>query len=355
MWNDKPPDIHVERLLFRLTHGLPGSGKSKLIAWLKQYFDEVWQWAQGKQYAIVAPMNTMADNIGGTTIHSFGRIPFKDKRGMVIHPGKNTETSASIFADDPWHELRFVLLDEVEACGVSIFGRLEESLRANVPSSNSAYQALQKKDLHPDRVRSIAFAGVNMLCFGDFWQLDPTGDTSFMSNPTRIPGSAIVDRTMAMFWQREGPRRDNLHLQEWTGKHRVWELSENLRSGEDVWFSEVLDQCRVGQLSEENYNFLHGLPTRAAVTFWYHRREEETSWHECMKCTPTRPCEHCRTETIRRNRWLNMHDDPSGAATKLAAPKFRNCILVTPFNKAVFQFAIHRAQTFAASRGEPLF
>ena len=74
-----------------------------------------------------------------------------------------------------------------------------------------------------------------------------------------------------------------------------------------------------------------------------------------MKCIPTRPCEHCQTETMRQHRWLNMHDDPSGAATKLAAPKFRNCILVTPFNKAVFQFAIHRAQTFAASRVEPLF
>ena len=32
-----------------------------------------------KQYAIIAPMNTMADNIGGNTMHSFGRIPFKDR------------------------------------------------------------------------------------------------------------------------------------------------------------------------------------------------------------------------------------------------------------------------------------
>ena len=50
-----------------------------------------------------------------------------------------------------------------------------------------------------------------------------------------------------------------------------------------------------------------------------------------------------------------MHGDPAGAATKLAAPKFANCVLVTPFNKTVFQFAIHRAQTFATSKGEPLF
>ena len=41
VWRDKAPDIHVERHLFRLIHGLPGSGKSKLIAWLIQYLDEV--------------------------------------------------------------------------------------------------------------------------------------------------------------------------------------------------------------------------------------------------------------------------------------------------------------------------
>ena len=76
---------------------------------------------------------------------------------------KNTETKVSIFADDPWHELRFVLIDEVEACGVSIFGRQEESLRVNTPSSNSAVQALQKKGMHPDRDRSFAFGGVNIL------------------------------------------------------------------------------------------------------------------------------------------------------------------------------------------------
>ena len=194
-----------------------------------------------------------------------------------------------------------MLIDEVEACGVSIFGRLEESLRVNAPSSNSAIQVLQKKDMHPDRDRSFAFGGFNILCFGDFWQLDPTGDTSFMSNPTRIQGSAIVDRTMTMFWLREGALRNNWHLQEWSGKHRVWELSENICSGEDVWFSQVLDQCRLGQLSEQNYNFLHGLPTQGAVTFWYHRREESAWLHEALACTLAKPCEECLTETLHRD------------------------------------------------------
>ena len=87
-------------------------------------------------------MNTMADNIGGSTIHSFGRIPFKDKRGAIIQSGSSSEVGGSIFTGEEYHELRFLLLDEIEAVGVTLFGRLEESLRLNVPRTSST-EALQ--------------------------------------------------------------------------------------------------------------------------------------------------------------------------------------------------------------------
>ena len=108
-------------------------------------------------------------------------------------------------------------------------------------------------------------------------------------------------------------------------------------------------------MKEENYNFLHGLPTRTVIAFWFHRRKEDKSWHRRMVCSLQSPCEDCTTERRRRNRLLNIEKDPKGAAAKMAEPRFRNCVLITPFNKAVFQFSIHRAQTFALSMGEPLF
>ena len=52
---------------------------------------------------------------------------------------------------------------------------------------------------------------------------------------------------------------------------------------------------------------------------------------------------------------LNMQEDPEGAAVRMADPRFKDCVLITPFNKAVFQFSIHRAQTWARSMGQPLF
>ena len=129
--------------------------------------------------------------------------------------------------------------------------------------------AVMTRPQHSDRKRQVSFAGVNVLCFGDFWQLVPTGDASFMSSPKKSTGKPHADRTLTMFWRRALPEDEhNDHLQSWHGHSRVWELSQNLRSGEDEWFSEVLDQCRVGDLKEENYNFLHGLPTGAPITFW---------------------------------------------------------------------------------------
>ena len=49
-------DSHWEPL-FRMIHGLPGSGKSKLLLWLRTYFEEVWQWTGGVQFQFVAPLD----------------------------------------------------------------------------------------------------------------------------------------------------------------------------------------------------------------------------------------------------------------------------------------------------------
>ena len=44
----------------------------------------------------------------------------------------------------------------------------------------------------------------------------------------------------------------------------LFELNENKRNGGDAWLAAVLDECRAGALSWENYNFMHGYPTLLA-------------------------------------------------------------------------------------------
>ncbi len=82
--------------LLRLIHGLPGSGKSELLRWIRSYFEEVWMWGYGDEFCFLAPLNTMACQIGGDTVHSWGRIRFMDRRGMIIAPKEsdNRETPA---------------------------------------------------------------------------------------------------------------------------------------------------------------------------------------------------------------------------------------------------------------------
>ena len=79
--------------LLRLIHGLPGSGKTQVLRWLQSYFEEVWSWTLGLEFVFTAPLNSMASNIQGSTIHSWGGITFKDRRGTLINCQQNSKDS----------------------------------------------------------------------------------------------------------------------------------------------------------------------------------------------------------------------------------------------------------------------
>ena len=189
--------------------------------------------------------------------------------------------------------------------------------------------------------------------------MDPAWDVAIMSNldPSKKSGDPRVDLTLDMFWY-SGENK----VQAWRSgrdgaarRARAWGLSTNMRSGEDERLSTVLNECREGKLSEANYNFFHGLPTTAPIGFWYHRRKESREWHAERACGWGRERSDCTQGQKRRNRWLNVEADPLSAAEKLADDRFKKCVLITPFNKAVLQRSIHRARTSASAKREQLF
>lgn len=61
----------------RLVHGLPGSGKSQLLKWIRNYFEVVWERENGVHFVFLAPLNSMATGVSGQTLHSWGGIAFK--------------------------------------------------------------------------------------------------------------------------------------------------------------------------------------------------------------------------------------------------------------------------------------
>ena len=84
--NETRGSAHWEPL-FRLIHGLPGSGKSQLLKWIRNYFEAVWSWEHGVHFIFLAPLNSMATDISGQTLHSWGGINFKKSSGLSVGSG----------------------------------------------------------------------------------------------------------------------------------------------------------------------------------------------------------------------------------------------------------------------------
>ena len=84
--------------------------------------------------------------------------------------------------------------------------------------------------------------GYNFVFFGDWWQLAPITDTPLF-NPPQPETPLHIKSMLDIFWS-------NSH----NSIQRTWELTEQLRC-EDTWYHKVLQECRMGALSEEQYNF----------------------------------------------------------------------------------------------------
>ena len=93
-----------------------------------------------------------------------------------------------------------------------------------------------------------AFGGINLVMCGDFWQLHPVSGIFLASDFTEISPGRARD-ALTLFWE-DG--RDSIR--------NFWELTELMRC-DDIWYNTVLEQCRGGCLSLQQYCYFHGLPT----------------------------------------------------------------------------------------------
>ena len=94
-----------------------------------------------------------------------------------------------------------------------------------------------------------AFGGVNIVMFADFWQLHPVTGAYLCNDPTMLPTHGLASNAMTLFWESG---RDTVR--------GFTELDELMRC-QDAWFNNVLKQCRDGYLQDDDYCYLHGLPT----------------------------------------------------------------------------------------------
>ena len=195
--------------MFDRVHGIPGSGKSALISWVREMFEEVMQWKHGVQFVCLAFQNAMAAHIDGATIHHWSGIPVADTEGSTT-TRDNSKLSAKC------QTLRFILIDEISMIAAQLFGQLELVVR----------KVIRKRSIYKKRPDGTErpFGGVNVLLFGDWWQIKPVSGTALFANPDSAP-SEEARHGLQMLWGQQP-----------NAIHKCWELRTPMRC-DDIWFN----------------------------------------------------------------------------------------------------------------------
>ena len=263
-------------------HGLPGSGKTQVMLWLADYFETVWSWTKGRHFVYLAPLNSMAARIGGSTVHSWGEIPWiKDGPTGSMAMGARRAYVRDVSTMASKCELvRWVFIDEAEAVGGENMGALEH---------NTAEAGMKRLYKYRGRIETPVnlrpFGGINVGFFGDMWQLPPVRQRSICSNPFRELNNHHAKKMTAFFWGQDP-------CNGLTAKPFELKVSKRIK---DAWYSSVIDECRAGNLSDDNYNFLHGYPTLVCGS-WQHGEEPPTcgcqkelsaTFDRCRECLLT--------------------------------------------------------------------
>ena len=225
--------------VFDLIHGIPGGGKSKVIAWICELFTDVLGWENGTQFVCLAVQNTMAANIGGHTIHHWASIPFRDDKGKVKGGGGGGKRDTRML----YHRclnMRWILIDEISMVSAELLSELQYLVQQAV-RNRGTYKVRSDKSIR-------VFGGINTLLFGDWWQLRPVRATALFDHPSKANTDLAHDGLLLLWAQN----RDSVQ--------RVWELTEQKRCPDEFYMA-FLTQCRNGDLGFENYLFIHGQPT----------------------------------------------------------------------------------------------
>jgi len=310
--SERTPGAEIDEEPLRgLVHGFPGTGKSAVIKWIRRLFTEALQCTHGEDFLCVAFQNRVAHAMGGSTLHAAGDVTFDGDR-------KLSHTDVDVLYTRNQH-LRWIIIDEGFMIPDELLGtfakHFEEAARHDTPFYRRA-----DKSLRP-------FGGYNILIFGDMWQLPPIPASSALFLPVTEKKSEKAKEALNLFW---GDDENALNY--------FAELHAQVRC-DDPWYSSFLTECRYGSLSEENYNFLHGLPTQHAGS-WRCDEHGEESWlcnKDACRLLPgqwasmaargeswadmqSMECSVCQEERERRNRVMSQSDPRVCQEPFLSAP-----------------------------------
>ena len=160
----------AEEPLRGFVHGPRGTGKSRVILWIRRLFTEALQWEHGLEFIFVAFQNRVAHAMGGTTLHTGGDITVGGQRSTSL---AHTDID-NLFTRN--QHVRWLLIDEIGMIPDELLGAFEAHFTEAAVSSR--YQERAHKSKRP-------FGGYNMLAFGDLFQIPPIPSSASICIPIR--------------------------------------------------------------------------------------------------------------------------------------------------------------------------
>ena len=124
-------EASTQEPLLDLVHGFPGTGKSKVIGWMRSLMEKGLGWVHGIQFVCLAFQNAMAAQINGFTVHHWSGIPPRKADGGASADKQKLSIKCQA--------LRVVIIDEISMIDAELLGGLEYMI-ASVIRQQGAYK-----------------------------------------------------------------------------------------------------------------------------------------------------------------------------------------------------------------------
>ncbi|CAG8745606.1 9570_t:CDS:2, partial [Cetraspora pellucida] len=141
--------------LLMFLSGAEGTGKSKVINAIAEYFDQT---NQKITFNLCAPTGVTASNIGNCTLYSLCEFGFDDDYGTCKY--NFLKKILKKMLQERWANIEYVIIDKVSIIGQRLITQLHTYIK-------------EAKIFQDD---TIPFAGLNIIFVGDFLQLLPVLD-----------------------------------------------------------------------------------------------------------------------------------------------------------------------------------